>query len=354
MHYTITGDSLLERAALRLNMVPVPIAHTHLLLILARTIVEAARAGVFAALADGPLHPADVAARCQLDGAATGKLLGALAASGYLTHAGHGVEARFALNALSRKWMLPGSASSVHDQILFTVYEDEWIARMGTYLRTGREVSDGGHANRDAEFWRLYQRAMRAIAQGAAPEVGRRTFVPRGARQMLDIGGSHGLYSVAICRRHKHLSSTILDLPEAVAQAAPLLAAEQMGDRVVHRAGNVLETDLGDGVYDLVYLSNLVHHFDEATNRALFVRIARALKPGGAVVVQELIRRETFEQAGQMGALLDLFFALTSDAGTWSVGDIASWGVAAGLTPRAPLYLRMIPGAAQQGAVKGA
>ena len=67
--------------------------------------------------------------------------------------------------------------------------------------------------------------------------------------------------------------------------------------------------------YDVVFMSSLVHHFDEATNRELMKRIARALRPGGAVVVQELVRRESPTQGGQMGALLDLYFSLTSQGG---------------------------------------
>jgi hypothetical protein len=53
---------------------------------------------------------------------------------------------------------------------------------------------------------------------------------------MLDIGGSHGYHSVVICRRHPGLRSVVLDLPQAIRHAAPLLADEGMGDRVVHRA----------------------------------------------------------------------------------------------------------------------
>ena len=53
-----------------------------------------------------------------------------------------------------------------------------------------------------------------------------------------------------------------------------------------------------------------------------------------------------------MGALLDLYFALTSQAGTWSVGEIATWQRSAGLHPRRPVFLRSMPGSAQQAAVK--
>ena len=73
--------------------------------------------------------------------------------------------------------------------------------------------------------------------------------------------------TVAICRRYPQLRSTILDLPEAIKHAAPLLAKEGMGDRVTHRAGNALTEDLGTEVYDLVFMAAVVHHFDDGTNR---------------------------------------------------------------------------------------
>jgi SAM-dependent methyltransferase len=353
MHLDVVGDTLTERLARRLNLVPMPIAHTHLALILARMVVEAARANVFEALADSPLPANEVAARCQLDPAATAKLLGALATSGYLQYqpanGGH-----YSLSTMARKWMLPGSATSLHGQILFTPYEDEYIVRMGDYLRRGKEAIGGGHSRGpdDADFWNLYQRAMRSIASMGAAEVGRRTHVPPGAKRMLDIGGSHGFYSVALCRRHPELSAVILDLPEAVEHAAPLLAREKMGNRVVHRAGNALTDDLGEGEYDLVFISNLAHHFDEPTNQELTRRVTRALRPGGVYVVQELVRPHSPTDGGQMGALLDLFFALTSEAGTWSVQEIAGWQRESGLKPRKPLYLRTIPGSAQQAALR--
>jgi tRNA A22 N-methylase len=50
--------------------------------------------------------------------------------------------------------------------------------------------------------------------------------VPRGARDLLDIGGSHGYYSVALCRRHPTLRAVILDLPQAVVHAETILASE--------------------------------------------------------------------------------------------------------------------------------
>jgi predicted O-methyltransferase YrrM len=164
----------------------------------------------------------------------------------------------------------------------------------------------------------LYQRGMRAQASLLAPLLTRSIPMPRGARLMLDIGGSHGYFSVALCRRYPGLRAIVVDLPDAVEQAAPILAREKMGDRVVHRAGDALSDDLGEAEYDLVFMFSLVHHFDDATNRRLVARAARALRPGGVMVIGELLRPASPGKGGQTAAFFDLYFALTSQSGLWT------------------------------------
>ena len=136
-----------------------------------------------------------------------------------------------------------------------------------------------------------------------------------------------------MCRKYPALGAVVLDLPAAVRHAAPILAKENMGSRVVHRAGNALEDDLGENQWDLVYVSQLLHHFDEPTNRTFIHRIARSLKPRGILAIVELVRPSSPGESGQVGALLDLYFALTSQSGTWSVEEIAGWQRDAGLSP---------------------
>lgn len=123
-----------------------------------------------------------------------------------------------------------------------------------------------------------------------------------------------------------------------------MLAAEGLGDRVVHRCGDVTRDDLGEGRWDVVFASHLVHHFDEATNRALARRVERSLRPGGVFVVQELAH----------DPLLDLYFAVTSSAGTWRFEDIAAWQREARLVPLRVARFVSMPLGGQQSAVKPA
>ena len=144
----------------------------------------------------------------------------------------------------------------------------------------------------------------------------------------------------------------VLDLPPAVEAAAPLLEAEGMGDRVVHRAGDALRDDLGDEDWDVVMIVQLVHHFSDEQNRELAARVARALRPGGVYAVMDAFRPKTPGEAGQVGAMLEFYFALTSQSGTWTPEEMADWQRSAGLAPKRPIRFRTTPGAGIQAAVK--
>jgi SAM-dependent methyltransferase len=348
MKIGLIPETLLERIALASGQVPIPIAHVLGGTILARTLMAAVRLGVFEALIAQPLNASEVAAACGADPYATQKLLDALVSSGYLAHQ----DARYSLEPVSRKWLLKDSPTSLYDAICFECVEWEWLGQLEQFIRDGKPLDF--HAMMNADQWALYQRGMRAIAGIGADEVARRLPTPARARDMLDIGGSHGYFSVALCRRHPALRATVLDLPEAIEYAAPLLAREQMGDRVVHRAGNALTEDLGVELFDLVLISQLVHHFDDATNRALVQRVARALRPGGYLIIVEAIRHQFPTEGGQLAGLLDLYFAFTSKSGTWSFAEMVSWQQDAGLIPRKPIRFLKLPGYAAQVAAKPA
>ncbi|HQT95740.1 MAG: hypothetical protein B7Z68_10190 [Acidobacteria bacterium 21-70-11] len=346
MRIGAVGENLLERLAVRLRLGPRPLLETHATLLLAQALMVATKAGVIEALAAAPLTPGEVAARCGGDERATAKLLGVLEATGYVRRS-HG---RCALTPDAQRWLLGGSPHSLRDNLLFRFVEWSWIGRLDDFLLSGRPLDI--HAEMSPEQWGAYQRGMRSLAASLAREVAWRTKVPRGARAMLDIGGAHGLYSAALCRRHPTLEAVVLDLPAAVEQAAGMLEHEGLGGRIAHRAGDALTDDLGADAFDLVLVSNLLHHFAAGQSRDLVRRAARALRPGGVLVVQELFAPASARRAGQAAALADLYFAMTSESGTLSVDEIAAWQREAGLRPLRPVRFVSFPGAGQQSAVK--
>jgi hypothetical protein len=258
----------------------------------------------------------------------------------------------YALAPKSRKWLLRSSPRSVRDKLLLQAIEWEWLTHLEEFVRTGRPLDF--HSTMSERELDLYHRSMRAIAGIAGREVGRRTPVPSNATRMLDLGGSHGHFAAAICRNHPNLTADVLDLPEAVRNAAPLLARENLSGRIVHVEGNAIHDDLGVAKYDLVFMSNLAHHLTEAQNAQLATRIALALRGGGMFVLQEAVRPSTPNQAGQTGTLLGLYFALQSksDVTSWTTADMCRWQTGAGLRLRSTRKLVTAPGWVQQSAAK--
>lgn len=332
MRYGVIPESVVERGLLVAGVMPTAMVEAYAPLY-GRAILLATELGIWDAIGTGSLTADALAEGTGTDAGATRRLLNLLVTMRYLQHdAGRYRNARHV-----RRWLLADAPSSLRDAILMKRLEWRWIDGLDAYLQTG--VPQDVHDTMSEDDWGLYQRGMRSQANLLAPLMARATPVPEGATRMLDIGGSHGYFSVLLCRRHPGLWATVLDLPAAVAHAAPLLEREGMGDRVRHQAGDALVDDLGEAAYDLVFMLSLVHHFDDATNRRLAARAARALRPGGVMVIADTVRPPPGAKR-QMGAFFDLYFGLTSRAGLWTYAEMAEWQREAGLVPRGPKPLR--------------
>ncbi len=341
MRLGIIGESLIERIIARTNMAPAPLVETQIAFSMARSIMAGVKLGIYDAIGTGATTAAEVAAACKTDPEATTKLMNTLVGCRYLRHR----DGCYELTPKARKWLLRDSPTSIAAKLLMQYDEWDVVAKYEEYVTTGRPL-DVHDSLTDGRAWDRYQQGMRALASISAEEVAKRLPVPAGATTMLDIGGSHGYYSVCACRRHDGLRATILDLPQAVEHAAPILARQGMGERVSHRAGNALSDELGDDAWDVVFLSQLVHHFTDEQNRDLMRRIAHALKPGGVCVLLDTLRPSSPGGAGGIGAVLDLYFAATSRSGTWPLETMRAWQRDAGLAVEKPVYLRTLPGAA--------
>lgn len=340
MKLGVQPESLIDRLALWLGLAPTPLMETHIATTLARTVMAGVELGLFEVLQPVPLTAAETAIRLETDPAATKLLCDALVACGYLTvTAGH-----YGLTRKSSRWLLKDSKNSVRDKILLQAIEWRWLEHLEEFVTTGRPLDF--HTAMTPEGRDLYHRSMRALAGIAGGEIAARTPVPERPTRMLDLGGSHGHYAACLCRAHPTLRAEVLDFPDAVATAAPLLAAEGLGKRVVHVSGDVTTAGLKDADYDLIFMSNLAHHLDRSQNAVLARGAARALKPGGWFVISEPVRPDGGGHGGQLGALLGLYFALQSKSGvnSWSVADMRGWQSDAGLKPRGPIRLRTAPG----------
>jgi 2-polyprenyl-3-methyl-5-hydroxy-6-metoxy-1,4-benzoquinol methylase len=338
MKFKIIPENLLERIALWANLAPTPLVETQAAFTMARAIMAASNTGVLEALGKQSRTVEEVASASGTDVSATKHLLNMLVSIGYVSYS----SGRYALRPKYQKWLLKDSSSNLVGKMRFQIAEWNWVAYMEEFVRTGKPLDF--HQKMSAQEWADYQVGMRDLSINTAKEFGGKLKLPSHATHMLDIGGSHGLYSIELCRKNPELSSTILELPGAVDQASAIAAKEGMADRVKYRTGNALTDDLGEALYDLVMINNVVHHFNEEQNLELARRVHGALKPGGLYGIGEFIRRDTPSDGDVIGAMGSLYFALTSASGTWSEPEIRGWQTKAGLKAEKSISLMALPG----------
>lgn len=340
MKFSPIAQNPLEWIALKTGLVPTPLAYSHFGFMISKFLLEAVDKGVFEAIGHNKVSLEQISIKCNLNEKALKSLLGVLATMGLINHKGN----LFFLTRKSKKWILKDSPESLYWLMIFDNRVClKWMESVGTFLEFGKGIQY--HDILNEEEWFYYQKAMEAAAAATSKEAVRKIPVPADAEKMLDIGGSHGLYSVALCKKNPALSSIILDLPAAVQKAKPILEKFKMGDRVKHVAGNVLTEELGNEVYDIILMASVAHHFTNEENMLVAKKVFKALKPGGVFTIMEVLRNDDIKYNGDMlGALGDFFFALSSTSGIWSLREIRQWQKEAGFTLYKKKDFLTIPG----------
>jgi len=338
MKIKLAAETPLEWLALKLNLAPTPLVDTQVAFNAARAIMAAAELGIFEAIGKQSRTVEEIATACGTHPQSTMQLLNCLVGVGYLRCSG----GKYSLKRKYHKWLLLESESNLIGKLRFQLVEWNWMAHLEEFVRTG--VPMEMHRSASEKEWALYQGGMRDLSVNAAKELAGKVPVPKGATRMLDIGGSHGLYSVELCKRHPGLTSTVLELPGAMKSAEAIAKRYDKAGRVKYVAGDALADELGTSLYDLVIINNLAHHFTAEQNRALAGKVARALKPGGMYAVGDFIRAETPGEGGVVASTAGLYFSFTSASGTWSSAEIESWQTGAGLRLEKAVGVMSIPG----------
>lgn len=155
--------------------------------------------------------------------------------------------------------------------------------------RGGTAVSDEGTVSHDNPIWVEFARAMGPLmqlpAQLLAGLIGGDRNQPL---RVLDVAAGHGLFGIAVAQKYPKARVTALDWPNVLAVATENAQHAGVSDRVTMRPGSAFDVDWG-GPYDLVLLTNFLHHFDVPTCEKLAKHAFAALAPGGRALTAEFI-----------------------------------------------------------------
>lgn len=160
-------------------------------------------------------------------------------------------------------------------------------------VRNGGSLDpDGGTVAPDNPIWVKFARAMAPMI--AMPAQLMAKLVDPAADQklkILDIAAGHGLFGIAFATNNKEAEIVALDWPKVLEVARENASNAGVADRYSTIEGSAFDVDYGNG-YDLVLLTNFLHHFDPPTCETLLRKVHASLAEGGRAVTLEFVPNE--------------------------------------------------------------
>jgi hypothetical protein len=250
-----------------------------------RTAIEL---GLFAAVAAGNATAAEIARTCAAAPRGVRILADYLTVLGFLRKQGE----RYGLTPEADAFLNPASPAYLGGAVEFLLtaqLREGFRLLTAAVRRGGTALPAEGTVSHDnpvwVEFARVMAPVMRLPAELLAGLVGGDRARPL---RVLDVAAGHGLFGITVLRQYPQATVAALDWPAVLAVAAENARQAGVADRHALLPGSAFETDWG-GPYDLVLLTNFLHHFDAPTCERLAARAFAALAAGGRALTLEFV-----------------------------------------------------------------
>lgn len=268
---------------------------------------------LFTAIGEGNQTPPAIAQRCQASERGCRILCDYLTVLGFLQKSAD----RYTLtpdSALFLDRRSPAYAGSAIEFLLSTTLTGAFEG-LADAVRKGSTVLPGeGSMAPEHPMWVRFARGMAPLmalpAEKMAQLVSLRTDRPA---TVLDIAAGHGLYGIAFARRNPNVTVVALDWPNVLEVARENAERAGVGDRYRTLPGNAFDVELGRG-YDLILLTNFLHHADPPTCEGLLRRVHAALADGGRAVTLEFVPNDD-RVSPPLAAMFSLTMLATTAAG---------------------------------------
>lgn len=246
---------------------------------------------VFTAIGEGNATAVEIAKRCGTSERGMRILCDFLCIIGFITKDGN----RYSLTPDSAMFLdkkSPAYLGGATEFISSPMITDPFKNLADAVRKGGTTMPDGGTVSHDNPVWVKFARAM-APMMALPAKLMAKLVDPAADRKLkiLDIAAGHGLYGIEFAKNNPQATVAALDWPNVLEVAKENATAAGVGDRFSTIEGSAFDVDYGSG-YDLILLTNFLHHFDPPTNETLLRKVHAALADGGRAITLEFIPNE--------------------------------------------------------------
>jgi SAM-dependent methyltransferase len=155
--------------------------------------------------------------------------------------------------------------------------------------RGGTAIDNDGTVKPDNPIWVKFARAMAPMMAMPAQLIPKLVDPnPDRKLKVLDIAAGHGLFGIAFAQNNPQAEIHAVDWKAVLEVAKENAQKAGVADRYHTIEGSAFDVEFGSG-YDLVLITNFLHHFDPPTNETLLRKVHAALADGGRAVTLEFV-----------------------------------------------------------------
>jgi ubiquinone/menaquinone biosynthesis C-methylase UbiE len=164
------------------------------------------------------------------------------------------------------------------------------FANLTEAVRNGGAAADTNFSlDPESPMWANFARSMAPMMMPAAMTMaGSLGLENDAAIKVLDIAAGHGMFGITAAMNYPNAEIFALDWANVLAVAEENAAKFGVADRYHKIEGSAFDVDLGSG-YDVILVTNFLHHFDKPTNEAFLKRCCDALNDDGQLLTLEFV-----------------------------------------------------------------
>lgn len=246
---------------------------------------------VFAAIGEGPGDVASLAGRCSASERGIRILCDYLTVIGLLTKE----DGRYRHSPTSAVFLDPRSPACMASvsRFLGNPAMTDPCAHLADIVRSGHTTLSGqGSVEPENPVWVEFARSMAPMVAPMTAPLGEIALEGlAGPVRVLDIAAGHGLFGIEVAKQNPQAHIVAVDWAAVLEVAKGNARKAGVADRYETRPGSAFDVDFG-GPYDIVLLTNFLHHFDHAACVGLLKKVHSALKPGGRAAALEFVPNE--------------------------------------------------------------
>jgi len=213
----------------------------------------------------------------------------------------------------------------------------------GAVRQGGTTVKDDGSVDPESPMWVTFARAMAPLMFPSGEAIASNLGIPNDQPiKVLDIAAGHGMFGILVAKAYPNAQIHAVDWPNVLTVATE--NAEKFGvtDRHHLIPGSAFDVDLGTD-YDVVLVTNFLHHFDAETNTTFMRKVNAALKPDGKAITLEFIPNDD-RISPPAEALFPLVMLAATPAGdAYTLAELKKMFEDAGFTKNEHIALSPMP-----------